>query len=415
MLHVVVVESHQHALEHMHHVLRKRRRLEPWSLTHLDAHPDLACPGPSIPAHACFQPRKRLCPAINRDSGESAGGITVKDKDLYDFLDDTVSGIAEWILPLVLAANLTTIRWIPPRNTSILQIPFGIHKYHVGAWSSSRHSTECESFCDLPDDAVVKVDWNCSYYSDDKSVAPVSELMLSKALTLTVDENVGVEGVEDWMLDVCLDYFSCKNPFWIQLEQTSREYADALRSAIYQCPLYKHYASSDPIRLSEFRQAMLRMFEVSRLQLLEEWNVDEIVPFYPSTQQGRELWMSAFRYLPATRIDRVTCLRMSFELVPNLSMPHDAPTLLTRSFIPEFDRIKKQLKEECGSKRPLLVTIARSSTDGFTPSDVVDALQEHTLGVIHEIYCGCSGFHGEGCKVCVTRDYGEWEGQIMEL
>ena len=39
---VVIVESHQHALEHIHDVLRRKKLFNKnWSMVHFDAHPDL--------------------------------------------------------------------------------------------------------------------------------------------------------------------------------------------------------------------------------------------------------------------------------------------------------------------------------------------------------------------------------------
>jgi hypothetical protein len=109
---VVVVEQHQHACEHIHQVLRQRRRCDAWSMVHYDAHPDLACPHGSIPAAACFRPN---------------------ENDLYELLDSTATGIAEWILPLVLAANLTRVHWIRPTEQPVEQLPLGEDVYHVGA------------------------------------------------------------------------------------------------------------------------------------------------------------------------------------------------------------------------------------------------------------------------------------------
>ena len=83
---VVVVESHQHVLEHVHATLRKQKLMtKPWSMLHLDAHPDLACPA-TVPAVACFAPRQ----------------VVVDDKNLYERLDATTSGTSLLNSPIAL-------------------------------------------------------------------------------------------------------------------------------------------------------------------------------------------------------------------------------------------------------------------------------------------------------------------------
>ena len=80
-INVVIVESHQHALEHYHAAIRKQKLFQKkWSMMHFDAHPDLACP--RLPAVACFVPRQYFV-----DSDEAEGG-----KNLYELLDLSSSG-----------------------------------------------------------------------------------------------------------------------------------------------------------------------------------------------------------------------------------------------------------------------------------------------------------------------------------
>jgi UPF0489 domain len=302
MIALVVVESHNHALEHIHCALRRRENRQlllntiipsccnerresvgddggGWTLWHFDAHADLACPGHHVPAVACFQPRTplskltRLVNNMNDNNNQDVADSDCDDDDdendpcLYELLDSTASGIAEWILPLVLAANLRTVHWIRPssswpdsdavESTSSTtdtsrdhhyapwtpQIPLGVHHYRVGAWipppvivvppitapkdcetDTSRHHA-VNSFWDLPMQAVVKVDWQGSqYYRQDDATVPSSELVLSQPLRLNVREMdtdqtplALDDSVPPFALDVCLDYFACENPFLTDL------------------------------------------------------------------------------------------------------------------------------------------------------------------------------------------------------
>jgi hypothetical protein len=88
---------------------------------------------------------------VNSDDERSSSSSSDKEtKNLYELLDSTASGIAEWILPLMLAANLTDVHWIRPAEAftegeimsnvccktttaTIRQIPTDTNSYRVGA------------------------------------------------------------------------------------------------------------------------------------------------------------------------------------------------------------------------------------------------------------------------------------------
>ena len=303
-IYVVIVEPHQHVLEHIHTVLRKERLLtREWSMLHFDSHPDLACPNPSIPAKACFLPRQSFASAAATTSNEHTGQTTSsKHLNLYEWLDCSSSGIAEWILPLVLAANLSSIHWVKPSTVAAAiesdatrppsQLPLGIHTYRVGASVPVRMQDKeqlvqsngtIKSFLDLSDSSVVKVDWAHPYYLEDHSTAGIGitsilkevgggdeetytdVLALSQPLQLQVLELgppqstiipadsitaknnlLGAAAAESsngqqnplWSLDICLDYFACHNPFLTDLEAKDPIFTRALMDAVYHSRFY---------------------------------------------------------------------------------------------------------------------------------------------------------------------------------
>ena len=57
--------------------------------------------------------------------------------NLYEMLDMPSSGIAEWILPLVLAGGLKTVYWI--KNDWCHQFHNGAYNVPVGAWIPPLH------------------------------------------------------------------------------------------------------------------------------------------------------------------------------------------------------------------------------------------------------------------------------------
>ena len=353
-INVCVVESHQHALEHIHTALKKQRIITNkgnagggssnsggcgWKMVHFDAHPDLACSS-SLPAMSCFVPRqpelwyqnntnqhesnKNENNTMNNQTYDQSNNNNNDDvdptKDLYELLDCSSSGIAEWIMPLVVGGNLQTIEWIKP--TFSKQLPLGYHSFHVGCTaydandngdndssgsetfhdkvgddksssnnissSNNNNDTTSFSFLDLVPSSRIKVDWNHPYYLDDNSVvvAPTEKLLLSKQLTLQVRElateeqetrettmtetvtaatttttnapcpsssssspppsstvltTITIPTPIPWSLDICLDYFTCLNPFVEELEVEDGKLYHALDQVIYQSKCLYHY------------------------------------------------------------------------------------------------------------------------------------------------------------------------------
>ena len=83
-----LVEEHCEAMLCIHRAMRRGiLPLEGISVVHFDAHPDLSLPRDLHP-DTVFQPR-----------------------ELLQKLRETVSGIAEWMLPLVFAGHISRIVW----------------------------------------------------------------------------------------------------------------------------------------------------------------------------------------------------------------------------------------------------------------------------------------------------------------
>ena len=324
-INICIVESHQHALEHIHNAMKKQRIVNIqrnndsddssnsswwWKMVHFDAHPDLAC-SPSIPAMSCFVPRQ---PELwyhqhNNNNSNNDNDQTNNYRDLYELLDCSSSGIAEWIMPLVVGGNLQYIEWIKPKFSR--QLPLGHHTFNVGCtYDNSSHDDNDDdvtsfSFLDLLPSSRIKVDWNHPYYLDDDSVVDTTtttdnKLLLSKQLTLHVRELLLTTTEEEeqqettttttettiettnpaaatiaaaattttatitttpypstppppssrsssqpsipcWSLDICLDYFTCLNPFVEELELLDSKLYHALDQVIYQSKCFYRY------------------------------------------------------------------------------------------------------------------------------------------------------------------------------
>lgn len=432
-IYVVVVEYHQHALEHIHSRLRRRKSLKPWSMLHFDAHPDLACPSNHIPALSCFLPRED------------------DENNLYDLLDSHSSGIAEWILPLVLAGGLEHVHWFKPAESN--QLPVGKHEYNVGARvppsDTSPDRPEIANFLDLPSSALVRVDWKHPYYLDDASVVPTDELILPQKLQLTVSElpetseqdcretleDTTLSFNGDWALDVCLDYFCCHNPFLTDVEAIDENFAEALVDVVTSTRLHSATIGDTILEPASYERELAR-FQTLFQQLLQETNdksIRELRQFYESEDEAKDAVEKLLECLSACP-ESATLATMAMEALPNLCMPHDPKKSLDElamSMKLHLETMSHMLQgAKKGSGDPFVITIARSTLDGFTPSSVVEKLQDQVLTTIHKIYCGCNLIEthsvtvirpevfaseaAEQCRFKVIFDFGEWEGATIE-
>ncbi|KAL7569118.1 hypothetical protein ACA910_016951 [Epithemia clementina (nom. ined.)] len=466
---VVVVESHHHVLRHIHDVLRKKliasvtgrvddldkqKRRDTnnnkavvtsyaWRMLHFDAHPDLACPNSSIPAAACFRPHQ-LWPSNTDDTGESS-------QDLYDMLE-TTTGIAEWILPLVLAGGLEHVEWVrptlPPNQNS--QLPLGRHSYRVGAWWNEYRSSKEEkmsfehSFLDLPHDAYVKVDWNCRYYRDDEEdgYVPTEELCLPKQLLLDVtmiadcDPHVSKLAGSSFnshlplALDICLDYFVCVNPYLADIEAISSDFAAALTRLVNQATIYRDTEDAnccDHESFVCFRTAMAQVLNDIRDRKLASHDMKltaTLLPFYDSSgilDSAFALLLKALRDLPDASIEELC--KLGSEAILYLHLPHFPERgRRTEQIEAALDELDRRFAKE--PTEPFMVTLARSYLDGFTPEYVVDRLQHGILDRIHARFCSCGRntfiprnhySNKVKCRLQVVYDYGEWEGSSIQF
>lgn len=439
-LNIVVVESHQHVLEHIHTVLRRGPRRKDlllttrWCMVHFDAHPDMACP--NVPALACFQPR--------REFGED-------DKNLYDLLDSTSSGISEWILPLVLAANLQTIHWIRPKQqddsiADVNQFALGSHVFSVGACEETTNH-QVSSFLDLSLSAVVKVDYNFPYYRDDAdqdSFVTTEQLKLQQTVHLLVSELPSTSSVPTdddqsrsmpWMLDVCLDYFACFNPYLSDVQTICPDFARCLSNIVHKSMFYTSTNSNNNImvvdrrtRLEDFRRLVVDYLE----HLFQNLDAQEIIDTLSSFFEDQGTFRNILALLQEStkRLDGPTLTLLyesAKEAVPYLTMPHDETisTDTDQRLILFEQEVRRQL--EWYGEPPFLVTMARSVDDGFTPSTISEYLQERILHILHDCLCigsSCSDrtsftepdgsdLDGSSCRIKIVFDYGPWEGASL--
>ena len=485
-INVVIVEPHHHALEHIHHIqrlmMRKQRKSNvnlSWTMVHFDSHPDLAMPNDRIPARLCYNPREikrsSTCCKLNTEGDTKDTGI---GKDLYELLDTSQSGIAEWIIPLVLAGGLEKVYWI--KNDYCDQFHCGTYNIPVGAWINSDSCYEkIECFLDLPDCASIKTSVNYCYYLDDESVVPEEELLFKKELKLIVSDlresvhneienetislSVSNKNNNDndnrgWILDVCLDYFICANPFITDLETIDSGLSVITMKAFSQLSFRKNTISSKNVSLTErevelykskskqfqdltttfFRNVSLLLSSCTVIQkenLLNKEQYEHLYKCYDTVLVGKKIWdeitISLVSLKPSHKT--ISFCDLIINSLPNFTLPHqnEQNQLFDSQELSEDIVQKVQLfgddlrfcrfsKDNVFSSRPSIVTIARSSDDGFTPCSIVDQLQRYVLNEIHNVYCDCKNTIQEECirddpecNIKLILDYGEHEGSTI--
>jgi hypothetical protein len=433
---LVIVESHQHVLEHVHDAIRRHKLFnKPWSMLHFDAHPDLAC-SVVAPAIACFTPRH-----FNSTDGAEDDIAN----NLYELLDSTTTGIAEWIMPLVVAANLSRIEWVKPTFSN--QLPLGIHDFTVGA--EAEHPEKIITFLDLPWESRIKVDWHHPYYLDDDSVVHVGKLALKRNLKLVVTQlpsygnGCGVPSLTDgsgddyepWLLDICLDFFVCRNPYIHDIEEVdpavARSFLDLMKSSTIAIieSVNMDYERDAAI----FYELLVKTLELSASNGSmkdPEWIVTSIPHnlsrFFGSTYEANKLITDLKKKID----DDGRLLTLVIEAVPNWSMPH--MFIEDVSSLDYIDESLRRLEDDLRGRntrrnRPFLITMSRSSLDGFTPGLVVENLQSKLITMLERIFCTVDGSDSHcqlecsteknekvnECPILIVRDYGQWEGSTV--
>lgn len=477
---VVVVESHQHVLEHIHDVLRKKKLFDKtWSMVHFDAHPDLAC-SKSVPAVAFFNPRHYFLNSNNDEEGDGCKSLGTEEDsmNLYELLDLTPSGIAEWILPLVLAAKLKVIEWVKPRFSS--QILEGNYQFAVGVECHSRDEDKFDdskdenitSYLDLPASAQVKVDFKHPYYLDDLSVVPSAQLVLKQNIELQVSElrslpllgkqgeknvssdiwgNVGcaVRNRNLWALDICLDYFACQNPYILDLESknplATRAFLNLMEGSKFNTNTTRNIDNNQLITSLEYQTEIIRFYESLEKVILDnihqnneeqpkrndfpvtsstsEVSFEEISKHFETAEKAERLIRQLIIEINNEKGNRAQLSSMIIEAIPNWSMPHNGSSAVTEEINESLRLVESHIQQHVRQNdQPFLITIARSTLDGFCPPQVVETLQCRVLDMLQRQICGenrqCyktenSLLHEDCGRLLVVRDYGEWEGSVI--
>lgn len=378
-------------------------------MLHFDAHPDLAVCH-SLPAKACFRPH---------------------DYDLYNLLDRSIGGIAEWITPLVLGAELRKVSWI--KRTFSDQFDEGEYSFSVGAFRTSQDEScgQCNihSFHELSEDHKIAVSLKHPYYLEDDEclVKDVDHLSLAKTLNLSVSTiNHKGCGVDDilpiagsfWMLDICLDYFACLNPFLSELEALDFDATNSLVS------LVKEVVKQSKNEIFESKKFYDIVIECSTECLTDSFREKRLLTKYcQDLGIDCEYLIDTYFHHLKTSSKRSKFLAALRTSLPFLTLPHNITSAGEIQVKNALDDFKCFMENFNVCTDPFLITIARSCRDGFIPTDLGNKIQHCIVNELHQKYCGRGSIQkflgsvsnsrfgcSENCECEIVFDYGIHEG-----
>eukprot|EP00439_Symbiodinium_sp_Y106_P069160 s253_g11.t2 len=155
-----------------------------------------------------------------------------RQKEVYAALGEEDGGIAQWILPAVYGGHLRNVWWVRPPGSQ--QISDGTYRCHVGRGLGLRGKTDGLEAAEAEAQVEgIKISCPEPYFVEDGIYIPEKSLRCSQPLDLRVSLLPGEDqplpawrGAGEpnsspehhpWLLDVCLDYFACENPFLSQV------------------------------------------------------------------------------------------------------------------------------------------------------------------------------------------------------
>ncbi|XP_045448945.1 UPF0489 protein C5orf22 homolog [Melitaea cinxia] len=343
---IYVVEEHNEALQFIYSAIGgKKLPLEGTTLVHLDAHPDML---------------------IDR---KLKGKDVRSGRKLLPLLQ-----IENWIVPAAAAGHIGRVVWLRPPWAK--QFADGTRVIHVG---------------DHPVTGLLRVDSKEPYYMSDALYS--AQLKNKRKFLLTVAELSGVDeerikGIsqdidvdEPYVLDIDLDFFSTANPF---------------------INLYKHIELYDRLE---------PIFGFNLPQLDDEESCEN---FCASREQHLEELQNLFEHLeksgdlinyegPKTNLyHKVNQLKEVVKAEaerlgeqPDWWMIFAGGCTRDQGGLPHYISTQEEIKE-CVTKTlkvflkhmppPVLITVARSTEDGYCPQDQINFIQSIVLQIIKEAY-----------------------------
>ena len=340
---VFIVENHNDVLELILPALANRYLpFENNLMVHFDSHPDMCVPR-QMPAEIVFE-RRTLLESLS---------------------------IENWIVPMMYAKHLKEVVWVRPNWAR--QIIDGHHNFLVG-----------ES------DNKIFLNSTLDYFLTDGGYKDEKSLNNSKEVTVHVSEvneslNELISDGMNWILDIDLDYFSTLNPF-MSLYPKAQTYEKLQK--IFR--MEKDYDVDDLESVSRFveeRNRQLDFFETIFQHMAQNGSLEKFQCKDPSMKEKfnlvEELIECLCQHYSIYDIDwfivndaGCTCDDDEHQL-PH----HESSEEEIQQLIGKFEKFLKSLKHP-----PTLITVARSSLDGYTPLHQVDTIQNQVVQALRNVF-----------------------------
>ncbi|KAG1969893.1 UPF0489 protein C5orf22 homolog [Pimephales promelas] len=412
---VWIVEDHHEVVQHIYRAIgSKHIPMKDIKMVHLDSHPDLLIPV-NMPAD------------------------TVYDKETL--LSEL--SIENWIMPMVYAGHLSHVAWLHPYWAQ--QIKEGEHSMCVGRDSSTttirvtsrddyflsdalyvpldqlenpkklhldvirvdpanslqkRNHKNGQSDAKIPKAAVkeggdvpLRRDTPCTSSSQPLDSSTASGDIIDSVVkadegstSYITDKLLAViEQTDPFILDIDLDFFSCKNPF---KEMYTKEEYDLLQELFSFSRPHQDSNEEELLDCVERRTHQLEDLEAAFADLVED-DSNETVERLAANPRMKSL------------VRLVHSLKNRTQS-PDYEMVHQAGLTCDFSELPHHISSEEEIQQMIlavqlfleALPKPTIVTISRSSLDEYCPAEQVDSIQNSVLNILESLF-GCLDVHRE--------------------
>lgn len=406
---VWVVEDHHDVVRHIYRAIASRHLpLQNIKMVHLDSHPDLLIPV-NMSADTVFDKEKLFSElsienwimpmvyaghvscvawlhpywaqqitegehrmAVGRDSSTTT--IRVTSTDDYFLSDGLYVSEKQLENPKALRLNVVKVNPVKPSQSSLTEVQSA---EDIDRGCAKRGRTECRaegSSCSEPlltcTDPLRPAEGS-SRSSSNEDDEEGSTSYVVKIISSFLSET------EPYILDIDLDFFSCKNPF--KELYTEEEYTILKELYSFKGPR-PHAAEEELDECVDQRVRQLEDLEAAFADLLEDDGEDTV------TRWAGNPGMASLTRLVSSLKSRNPC--------PDYEMVHQAGLTCDSGELPhhissdeEIDRLISAVQLFLKAlPKPTLVTMSRSSLDEYCPVEQVDSVQSRVLAVLENLY-----------------------------
>ena len=194
-----------------------------------------------------------------------------------------------------------------------------------------------------------------------------------------------IEDTRTWILDIDLDYFSTLNPF-LSIYPEANTY-ERLKEVF---KMDKNYDPNDPDSIAKFvseRNRKLEFFDTVFQHMAQNGSLEK----YKLEDESMKDKLEAVKELIDSLCHHYSIYDIDWFIINDAGctiddeqhqLPHhESSEEEIKAMIDKFERFLKSLK-----KMPEMVTMSRSSSDGYTPNHQVELIQQMVLDALQKVF-----------------------------